>query len=82
MRTGSMVLLVALTFALLSCGSRKSLTRPAGMAPVPTAIGAKAPASSDQLMEHSVQAKPDRSAEPILRSQQRQDDPFDLPPAK
>lgn len=80
MRTPTMIALAVLMVTLSACGSSKDLTRPAGMTPVPTAVGAKAPATSSQLMEPSAQARPDRSAEPILRSQQRQDDPFDLPP--
>jgi hypothetical protein len=48
---------------------------------MPVAIGAKAPTSSDALMQPSTQARPDRSAEPLKRSQERQEDPFDLPPS-
>jgi len=76
------VLLAASALAALSgCGARKELRRPAGMSAVPTARGAEEPATPDQLMRPSEQARPDRSAEQLKQSQERQADPFDLPPS-
>ena len=66
---------------LAGCGSRQPLKRDAGVPPVPVAMGAKEPATSDELMQPSTQARPDRSAEPLKRSEERQEDPFDLPPS-
>lgn len=81
-RTGMTVLLAASVLAALTgCGARKGLQRPAGMSPVPTARGAEEPATPDQLMRPGEQARPDRSAEPLKQSQERQADPFDLPPS-
>ena len=74
--------MLALCTALTACGSRQRLTAPTGSKPIPTALGSKTPASPDQLMQQMTQARPDRSAEPLKRSQERQDDPFDLPPTR
>lgn len=67
--------------SLGACGSRTALQRTPDMTPVPVAQGAEQPETSDQLMEPDIQARPDRSAEPLRRSQERQEDPFDLPPS-
>lgn len=67
--------------ALSACGARKELQRPEGMSAVPTARGAEEPAAPEQLMRSGEQARPDRSAEPLKQSQERQVDPFDLPPS-
>lgn len=67
--------------ALAACGSRKALMRSPGADPVPVARGANAPANTNQLMQPDMQARPDRSAEPLKRSQEREEDPFDLPPS-
>jgi len=67
--------------ALAGCGARRELQRPAGVNPVPVARGAEEPSTPEQLMRPSEQARPDRSAEPLKQSQERQADPFDLPPS-
>lgn len=51
------------------------------MAPVPVARGAEEPATPEELMTPDSQARPDRSAEPLKRSEEREHDPFDLPPS-
>ena len=79
-RVASALLVAALCAAVAACGSRKALKPAEGAPPVPVAVGAEAPATSDELMEPSTQARPDRSAEPLKRSQEREEDPFDLPP--
>ncbi len=70
-----------LLLGLSACGSRMPLAARPGMEPVPVARGAEVPATPAQLMEPGIQARPDRSAEPLKRSQEREDDPFDLPPS-
>lgn len=67
--------------ALSACGSRRDLARTEGMAPVPVARGAEEPATPEELMTPDSQARPDRSAEPLKRSEEREHDPFDLPPS-
>jgi hypothetical protein len=47
---------------------------------VPKAAEAKAPETPAQLMKPSSQSRPDRKADLILQSEERKDDPFDLPP--
>lgn len=70
-----------LLLMLSACGSRMPLVAKPGMEPVPVARGAEEPATPAELIEPSTQARPDRSAEPLKRSQKREDDPFDLPPS-
>lgn len=80
MNRTSIIALAVLTLVLSGCGASQKLSRPTGSAPVPTAHGADAPATAERLMQPSTQAKPGRQAEPLLRSTERPDDPFDLPP--
>ena len=75
-----MLVLCALA-GMAGCGSRTPLQRPAGVEPVPAARGEEQPPASAELMEPGVQALPDRSAEPLKRSDERTVDPFDLPPS-
>ena len=72
----------ALLLALLlaGCGSTKALEPPAGKPAVPAAYGAPAPATTDQLLTPSVQARPQRGDSTLRRSQEREPDDFDLPP--
>ena len=69
--------LIALVAA---CGSRTELQPRPGMAHVPKAAEAKAPETPAQLMKPSSQARPDRKADLLTESEERKDDPFDLPP--
>jgi len=80
MRMRTTVMIVAACGVLAACGSRQALTPREGAPPVPVAMGAEKPATSGELMEPSTQARPDRSAEPLKRSQEREDDPFDMLP--
>jgi len=73
--------LALLLFALSACGSRMPLAARPGMEPVPKARGAEEADTPSRLMEPDIQARPDRSAEPLKRSEERQTDPFDLPPS-
>jgi hypothetical protein len=72
----SLVLLAALG----ACGGRQAL-KPANGAPaIPIARGATAPQTPQELMEPSPQSRPERNAELLTQSKERQDDPFNLPP--
>lgn len=75
------IILLTTVLALSACGSRKELTPAEGMTPVPVARGAEEPATPAELVTPDSQARPDRSAEPLKRSEERQPDPFDLPPS-
>lgn len=68
-------------FALLSaCGQRAALEpRPGQSLPV-APIGAAEPKTVDELLEPTPQAAPERNVELRRRSEEREDDPFDLPP--
>ncbi len=66
--------------SLGACGSRKSLERVDGMPATPTAYGADQPDTPDEMMISEPQDRPNRTIEPLLRSQERPDDPFSPPP--
>lgn len=73
-------ILLAIPLALSACGGRQALQRTEGMEPPATPRGATKIPSAAELMEPSTQARPERSAELLRESKERQDDPFDLPP--
>lgn len=76
------VLIAVLTLlALAGCGSRKDLALKPGQTPAPVARGAERSQTPDEMTRFETQARPDRSGEPILKSQERRDDTFDLPPS-
>ncbi len=77
----SVMLLGCVALALSGCGARKALKAKPGMEPVPVAYGAASAKTPAEMMEPDMQARPDRSAEPLLRSQERGEDPFNLPPS-
>ncbi|MCR9178828.1 MAG: hypothetical protein NXH71_01145 [Erythrobacteraceae bacterium] len=65
---------------LAACGSRAQLTPPEGASLPIAPHGATAPPSADELLRLDALAAPERSVELRRRSEERQDDPFDLPP--
>lgn len=71
---------LALMGLLAACGSRTELKPLPGMNPVPKSVEAKEPQTPAQLMKPTTQSRPDRKADLILQSEERKDDPFDLPP--
>jgi len=74
------LILAALTLALAACGNRTPL-KPAAGEQLPMApYGAEERPDSDQLLERTPQAAPERSVELRKRSEERQADPFDFPP--
>ncbi len=65
---------------LAACGNQADLRPKAGDSmPVAPAGAAKTP-TVDELIEPETQARPRRSDDPLTKSEERQDDPFDLPP--
>ncbi|MEL6530792.1 MAG: hypothetical protein AAGK01_03840 [Pseudomonadota bacterium] len=74
----SAILLVGL--ALSACGSRAPLTPPENASLPVAAYGTTEKADAEQLLELETLAAPERSVELRRRSEEREDDPFDLPP--
>ena len=76
----SVGLAVGMALSLGGCGTSAPLT-PAEGASLPTApYGAAQQPASDELLRREALAAPERSVELRRRSEERQDDPFDLPP--
>ncbi len=74
------VLMIGLAGLLSSCGSQSPLTPPKGATLPPAAYGAAQKPSAEELLRRDALAAPERSVELRRRSEERQDDPFDLPP--
>lgn len=79
-RNLNMIMILSGLVLLSACGNRGALEPPKGQSLPPAAYGEAEPATSDQLLEPSNQARPERSDELLRRSEKRQDDKFDLPP--
>lgn len=67
-------------FALAACGSKAPLEPVAGQDLPPRPYGADYTPGSEELLEPTVTAVPARDIELRERSEEREDDPFDLPP--
>ena len=65
---------------LTACGQKADLEPLAGHSLPPTPLGAKAQPDAEKLLELDPLAAPPRSVELRKRSEEREDDPFDLPP--
>lgn len=75
------VILALMGLALLAgCGNRRELKPALGASLPPAPYGRADRPGADVLLEAPVQAKPQRNVELRSRSQEREDDPFDLPP--
>src|SRR5690606_34842778 len=74
-------LALLLPLALLAaCGQKRDLVPAPGQALPPTPYGADHRPTAEELLEPDPQAAPERSVELRKRSEEREDDPFDLPP--
>lgn len=66
---------------LAACGKKEDLKPAAGGSlPVKPAMAKDVP-STQELLTPGPEARPERRVEQIRRSQEREDDPFDLPPS-
>ncbi|MEL7188384.1 MAG: hypothetical protein AAGK17_02435 [Pseudomonadota bacterium] len=65
---------------LASCGSRTPLVPVEGSTLPVAPAGAATQPTSEELLELDALAAPERSVELRRRSEEREDDPFDLPP--
>ena len=66
--------------ALAACGSRVPLRPAAGQGTPPVPAMASTAPTTDQLLTPTTEARPERVDELLRRSEERQDDRFDLPP--
>lgn len=78
MRTAPLLLLTAI--ALTGCAQRAVLEPAAGDALPVAPFGAKSTPDAEALLTPPPQAAPARNVELRRRSEERADDPFDLPP--
>jgi len=70
----------ALALTVAACAQQTELTPKSGASLPPTPYGEEAQPDADQLLERSAQAAPERNVELRTRSEEREVDPFDLPP--
>lgn len=81
-RMATLVALGAAALALGACGNTRELMAKKGHA-LPTApYGVSYRPGTDALLQRPTQAAPQRNVELRTRSQEREDDPFDLPPQR
>ncbi len=71
---------LALLFVLAGCGVKADLKPQAGKQLPVAPYGRDEQPTSVQLLESTTQSAPERSVELRKRSEERADDPFDLPP--
>ena len=73
-------LAIGSALALGACGSKSELEPVAGAGLPPPPFGAQVRPDAEALLELPTLADPERSVELRRRSEEREDDPFDLPP--
>ena len=71
---------LALPLVLTACGTRTALEPKAGASLPPAPQGQAQARTAEELLELPALARPERSVELRRRSEEREDDPFDLPP--
>jgi len=71
---------IALALALAACGNRVDLRPAAGESLPPAPVGRADAPTADELLTRTPQQAPKRTVELRTRSEEREDDPFDLPP--
>ncbi len=79
-RSACLLLIMLSVLALSGCGNKRGLEPKLGQALPPAPYGRSDKPTADALLTPPVQAKPERNVELRQRSQERADDPFDLPP--
>ncbi|MBO0750203.1 MAG: hypothetical protein J2O44_07230 [Porphyrobacter sp.] len=75
-----LVIIVPLVLLAAACAQKQDLKPVAGKALPPAPYGSDHRPSAAELLKRNSQAAPQRSVELRTRSEERQDDPFDLPP--
>lgn len=79
---GRAIALTALVAALAGCGGRQPLKPLEGQRLPAVPVGAATAPTGQQLVTPSTQARPERNVELLRQSDERKDDPFDLPPER
>jgi hypothetical protein len=74
------LLIVVPLVLLAACAQKKDLKPVAGAALPPAPYGSDHKLTAAELLKPGSQTAPQRSVELRTRSEERQDDPFDLPP--
>ncbi|MXO71267.1 hypothetical protein [Alteraurantiacibacter buctensis] len=74
------LLVIGLLLSLAACARTADLEPAPGRTLPPAPYGASEPPSAETLLESEPQAVPERSVELRSGSEEREDDPFDLPP--
>ena len=80
MTIGRNVAFALLVLGLAACGGRQPLKPVEGQKMPAVPVGAVAAPTAQQLMTPSMQSRPERSVDILSQSEERKDDPFDLPP--
>ena len=75
-----LLIVVPLVLLAAACAQKKDLKPVAGEALPPAPYGSDHQPSAAELLKPDSQAQPQRSVELRTRSEERSDDPFDLPP--
>ena len=75
-----LLIVVPLVLLAAACAQKKDLKPVAGEALPPAPYGSDHQPSAAELLKPDTQAQPQRSVELRTRSEERSDDPFDLPP--
>lgn len=75
-----LIALALLSLSLSACGSRRDLAPPQGASLPVAPYGRAEPKTAEELLALDPQAAPERSVELRRQSEERADDPFDLPP--
>ena len=73
---------LAILLAASACGQKADLAPRAGKQLPPAPYGSEERKTARALLALPPQAAPERSVELRKRSEEREDDPFDLPPAE
>jgi predicted small lipoprotein YifL len=74
------LILSAALLSLAACGARGQLKLPEGESPPPKPYGALATPTPQDLTTPTTQQRPSRSDELLRQSDERPNDPFQLPP--
>ena len=80
MTIGRNVAFALLVLGLAACGGRQPLKPVEGQKMPAVPVGAAGAPTAQQLMTPSMQSRPERSVDILSQSEERKDDPFDLPP--